>query len=191
MARRLPEGTRMRDDSRVRGQRILVAGAAGAGKTTLAARISAVTGAPHTEIDGLYWRAGWTANETFVREVEALVAGDAWVTESQYRQVLPLLAGRADLLVWLRPPRPLVLWRVVRRTVRRRIRRELLWGVNHEQPLWHILTDRDHIIRYAVRGFRMTEDRIRETVDAQPSLRVVQLRSRRDVERLLASLIAR
>ena len=104
--------------------------------------------------------------------------------------MLPVLAARADLLVWLRPPRPLVLWRVVRRTVLRRVRRELLWGVNREQPLWRILTDRDHIIRYAIRGFATTEDRLRETRAAQPDLRVVQVRSRRDAERLLAHLAA-
>jgi adenylate kinase family enzyme len=178
------------EDREVRARRILVAGAAGAGKTTLAVRIAAATGVPHTEIDALYWRAGWTANESFVEEVEALVAGDAWVTEFQYREVLPMLADRADLLVWLRPPRPLVVARVVRRTVRRRLRRELLWGVNREQPLWHVLTDRDHIIRYSIRGFRVTEDRLRTAAAAHPELPVVLVRSRRDADRLLARLAA-
>lgn len=65
----------------MRAQRILVAGASGAGKTTLAARIAAVTGSPHTELDGLHWQAGWTPNPAFVQQVEALAAGDAWVTE--------------------------------------------------------------------------------------------------------------
>ncbi|WP_370651769.1 hypothetical protein [Microbacterium sp.] len=37
-----------------RPRRILVAGVAGAGKTTLAARIAAMVEAPHTEIDGLF-----------------------------------------------------------------------------------------------------------------------------------------
>jgi adenylate kinase family enzyme len=185
-----PNVTSTGEDRRVRAQRILVAGAGGAGKTTLAGRISAITGVPHTEIDALYWRAGWTANESFVEEVEALVAGDSWVTEFQYREVLPLLAGRADLLVWLRPPAAVVMSRVIRRTVRRRVRRELLWGVNVEQPLWRIFTDRDHMIRYAFRGIRLTEERIRDVVAAHPELPVVQVRSRRDSERLLARLAA-
>ncbi len=34
----------------------------------------------------------------------------------------------------------------------------------------------------------MTEQRVRAAVDANPSLRVLQLRSRRDVELLLAAL---
>ena len=172
----------------MRAQRILVAGASGSGKTTLAARIAAVTGSPHTEIDGLHWRAGWTASETFVEEVEALAAEVAWVTEFQYRQVLPILAARAELLIWLRPPRLVVLARVVRRTLRRRFRRELLWGVNVEQPLRTVLTDRDHIIRWSMRTFGDAEERIRTAQQANTELRVVQARSKGDVERLLARL---
>ena len=172
----------------MRAHRIVVAGASGSGKTTLAARIAAVTGAPHTEIDGLHWRAGWTASESFVEDVEALAARDAWVTEFQYRQVLPILAARAELLVWLRPPRFVVLSRVVRRTVRRRVRRELLWGVNLEPPLHTVLTDPDHIVRWSMRTFHAAEERVRVAVRSNPGLRIVQVRTRGDVERLLALL---
>jgi adenylate kinase family enzyme len=171
-------------------RRIVVAGASGAGKTTLAARIAAATGVPHTEIDGLYWRAGWTANESFEREVAELVAHQAWVTEFQYRQVLEALAARAELLVWLRPPRAVVIARVVRRTLGRRFRRELLWGVNVEPPLRTIFTDRDHILRYSLRSFRTTAERLRAARAANPALPIVQVRSSRDVERLLARLAA-
>lgn len=169
-------------------RRIVVAGASGAGKTTLAARIAAGTGSPHTELDGLYWRAGWSANESFLEEVEDLVAREAWVTEYQYSQVLEALATRAELLVWLRPPRPVVLSRIVRRTVGRRLRHELLWGGNEEAPLRTILTDRDHIIRWSMRSFRLTEERIRVARRANPVLPVVQVRSHRDAARLLAML---
>jgi len=42
-----------------RPQRVLVAGASGSGKTTVAARVSAALGLLHTEIDGLYHGPGW------------------------------------------------------------------------------------------------------------------------------------
>jgi adenylate kinase family enzyme len=174
----------------VRAQRIVVAGATGAGKTTLADRIAAAVGSPHTELDGLHWRAGWTVSPSFVDDVRALVAQEAWVTEFQYPQTLSTLAARAELLVWIRPSRLVVLGRVVRRTVRRRLRHELLWGVNREAPLRTILTDRDHIVRWSMRTFRTAEARVREAQRANPALRVVQVRSRRDVDRLLALLTA-
>ncbi|MGN6444782.1 AAA family ATPase [Amnibacterium sp.] len=172
----------------ISARRILVAGAAGAGKTTLAARIAAATGSPHIEIDAVHWRAGWTVNPTFVDDVDALAAGDAWVTEFQYRAVLRLLAERAELLVWVRPRRAVVLTRVLRRTVRRRLRHELVWGTNVEAPLRTILTDRDHIVRWSMRTFHEPEERIREARRANPGLRLVQVRSGRDAARLLAAL---
>lgn len=169
-------------------RRIVVAGASGAGKTTLARRIAEATALPHTEIDALHWRAGWTANAAFVDEVAELVDGDGWVTEYQYPQALALLTRRAQLLVWRRPPRLVVLARVIRRTVRRRLRRELLWGVNVEPPFGTILTDRDHIVRWSWRSHRATEDRVRAAVAA--GLPVVQVRGRADERRLLALLAA-
>lgn len=172
----------------MRVQRILIAGASGAGKTTLAARIAAAVGAPHTEIDALHWRAGWTPSPTFIDDVRALATTEAWVTEFQYREAQPILAARSDLLVWLRPSRPVVLARVLRRTLLRRLRREVIWGSNVEPPLRRILTDRDHIVRWSMRTFHASEERIRAARRANPGLRLVTVRSRRDVERLLAYL---
>lgn len=172
-------------------RRILVAGASGSGKTTLARRIAAASGTAHTEIDALHWRPGWTSNPVFLDDVRALAAGDAWVTEFQYREAQPILAARGELLVWLRPSRPVVLLRVVRRTLVRRMRGELVWGTNTEPPLRTVLTDRDHIVRWSMRTFHAAEDRIRTARREHPALRLVQVRSRRDVERLLALLADR
>lgn len=171
-------------------RRILVAGSSGSGKTTLAGRVAALLDVPHTEIDGMYWRAGWTASETFEADVAALVAQDAWITELQYRQVLPVLAARAELLVWMDLPRLQVLARVVRRTVRRRLRRELMWGVNVEPPFRTFFTDPDHIVRYSWRMRPDVEARVRAVLDLNPAVRVVRLRSQRDVDRFVRRLAA-
>ena len=48
-----------------RPHRILVAGTSGAGKTTVAAALSARLGIPHTDIDGLYHGPGWTPRPEF------------------------------------------------------------------------------------------------------------------------------
>jgi hypothetical protein len=57
------------------------------------------------------------------------------VTEWQYSLVRGILAERADLLIWLDLTRGVVMWQVVRRTLRRRLRREVLWNGNIEPPL--------------------------------------------------------
>lgn len=169
-------------------RRIAVAGTSGAGKTTLAGRIAALLGLPHTEIDALHHGPGWVPRPQFLDDVRAMVAQDSWVTEWQYSAARPLIAERADLLVWLDLPVPQQMSRLVRRTLRRRRRREELWNGNVEPPLRTFLTDRDHVIRWGWRTRHGLREQVPATLAAHPSVRLVQLRSQRDVERWLASL---
>jgi adenylate kinase family enzyme len=138
----------------------VVAGVSGTGKTTLAARIAEVLGIEHTEIDALFHGPGWTPREEFLDDVRRLVAGEAWVTEWQYAAARPLVAERADLMVWLDLPFRVTLWRVVSRTVRRRLRGEELWNGNTEGPLWTFFTDREHIVRWSIRTRNKYDERI-------------------------------
>jgi hypothetical protein len=62
-----------------------------------------------------------------------------------------VLLARCDLVVYLLPPRALVMGRVVRRTVRRALCRQVLCNGNIEPPLRTLLTDRDHIIWFVDR----------------------------------------
>jgi adenylate kinase family enzyme len=68
--------------------------------------------------------------------VIAATEGDGWVTDSTYHRMLgDLVEKRADVLVWLDLPIPLVMWRLLKRThVRNRDQVEL-WNGNIE-PGW-------------------------------------------------------
>lgn len=174
-----------------RPRRVLVAGVSGAGKTTLAARIAHVAGAPHTEIDALFHGPDWVPRETFLADVQALMAEESWTTEWQYASARPLLAERADLLVWLDVPfLTVTLPRVLRRTVRRRLRREALWNGNVEPPLWTFLTDREHIVRWSIATRNKYRTRIPDLGAAYPHLVIVRLRSPREVEGWLSGPLA-
>jgi adenylate kinase family enzyme len=165
--------------------RVLVAGTSGAGKTTLSSAVARVTGLPHTDIDGLFHGPGWTVRPTFAQEAHALARGERWVTEWQYSAVRPLLLDRCDLLVWLDLPVTVVMSRLVRRTVSRRLRRTELWNGNRESPLWRILVDRDHIVRWGWRTRRRTSEHVHHALARRPELPVVRLRSTREVRRWL------
>ena len=176
-------------------QRVVVLGNSGAGKTTLAAKLAVTLDAPHTEIDALFWKPGWTGDdddEFLDRLRGAATASDRWVIDGNYltrgaRVLWPL----ADTIVWVDMPLPLVLSRSLRRTVRRAITREVLWGTNREKlrfllpiqgetPLW----------QYAIRHQRVYVPRI-ESMLAEPQhahLTVHRLRSRAEVRRFLGAL---
>ncbi len=172
-------------------RRVAVAGVAGVGKTSFAARIAPAIGGPHVDIDGLFHGPDWTRRPEFLDDVAAFIAGERWVTEWQYGSARPMVAARADTLVWLDLPFATVtLPRVVARTLRRRIAGEELWNGNTEPPLRTFFTDPDHIVRWAVRKRRQYRDEVPPLEQTHPHLTVVRLRTPRQVERWLAGPFA-
>ncbi|GAA4429232.1 adenylate kinase [Georgenia halophila] len=169
--------------------RILVAGTAGAGKTTLAGHIGETLQIPHTELDNLYWGPGWTTRESFLPDVEELVASEAWVTEWQYRAVRPLTGARAQLMVWLDLPVRVRMHRVTRRTLIRRLKREAVWdSKNVEPPLRTVLSKEDHILRWAWDRRHSLDDLPERLAAELPHLDLVRLSSPADVRTWLRTL---
>ncbi|MCO7193320.1 AAA family ATPase [Pseudonocardia sp. McavD-2-B] len=166
-----------------RPRRVVVAGVSGVGKTTLAARLAPLLGAPHTEIDALFHGPGWVPRPSFLDDVERLTAADAWVTEWQYGTARPRLSARADMLVWLDLPFWTVTFpRVLRRTWRRSRDREVLWNGNVEPPLRRLFVDRENILRWAVSTRHKYRALVPAVAQEHPALTVVRLRSPREVD---------
>lgn len=157
-----------------------MAGTSGAGKTTTARRLSERLGIPHTEIDSLFHGPNWEPLPSFQADVDAFTSQDAWVMEFQYNSVHPVLAQRADTLVWLHFRRTTVMRRLISRTVRRRLTRQELWNGNVESPLHMILTDRDHIVRWGWRTHAGRQQQVRDAIAANPHLQLVELRDQRE-----------
>ena len=183
---------RFDDPLPIQPQRILVAGVSGVGKTTLARQIGSTLGIGHTEIDALFHGPGWTPRPEFLDDVHALIAQDSWVTEWQYSPARPLLAARADLVVWLDFPFfTVTLPRVIRRTIRRRTRRDELWNGNVEPPFHTFFTDPEHIVRWAWSTRNNYRERMPTLQSAPPDLTIVRLRSPRQADAWLTNALSR
>lgn len=157
----------------------------------MARKIAATLGIPHIELDALNWGPGWTEAplDVFRARVAEALAGPAWAVDGNYSRARDLIWGRAETLVWLDYPLPLVMARVIWRTLRRSLTREELWAGNHES-LRMALFSRDSIILWALRTY---ERRRREypLLVAQPEyayLELVRLRSPRAARLWLAEL---
>jgi adenylate kinase family enzyme len=168
-----------------RPQRVLVAGSSGSGKTTLAGAVAVALHVPQFEMDALFHGPAWTERPSFLDDVRRLVARPAWVTEWQYAQALDLLADRADLVLWLDLRRMPVMRQLVARTVRRWWRQVPLWNGNVEPPLWTLLTDPEHVLRWAWTTHPHTAPRVGALLTRRPDLVVVRLRDRDTVTRWL------
>ncbi|MEW1863444.1 adenylate kinase [Streptomyces sp. NPDC088194] len=125
-------------------RRILVVGVTGAGKTTLARALGGRLGLPCHEMDALYFNGpGWAVNGRLAEDVSSLVAEPGWVFDSLgYPEVRDLLWDRAGTVVWLDYPRRVVMPRVLWRSLRRTVTREVLFGGNRET--WAGWLSREH-----------------------------------------------
>jgi adenylate kinase family enzyme len=134
-------------------QRIVIIGVSGSGKTTFARQLALHLGYPHIEMDAVHWLPDWVEMPTdqFRDQLAAALTGNCWVIDGNYSKVRDIVWGRADTIIWLDYSLPLILGRLIRRTVHRIITRETLWNGNRE-----ILRNqfrRDSIMLWALRTY--------------------------------------
>ena len=172
-------------------RRIVVVGTTGSGKTTLAAVLAGWLGVRHVELDALYWGPAWTprADDTFRASVEEATAGDCWVADGNYSRVRDVLWSRADTVIWLDYPLPLIMWRLLWRTLRRVARSQALWNGNRERFAGQFLA-RDSLFVWALTTHHQRRrDYLKaDTWSAYPQSRVVRLRSPRAARAWLQSI---
>ncbi len=117
--------------------RLVVIGVTGAGKSTLAEQLSEQHRLNFIELDALHWRENWSSapDAEFVALVEEATRAPGWVVAGNYSLTRPLVWQRAQAILWLDYPLPLVFWRLTRRIFQRWYSQELLWQNNRER-LW-------------------------------------------------------
>ncbi|MBI3944252.1 MAG: adenylate kinase [Chloroflexi bacterium] len=136
------------------GTRIVVVGTTGAGKTTLARRISQRLAIPFIELDAIFWGPNWTAvpAEVFYTRTAHALNGDAWIVDGNYGKVRDITWGRAHSIIWLDFSLAVIMARLFRRTMKRLIRKEELWHGNRERWQTHFFS-RDSLFLWALQTY--------------------------------------
>jgi adenylate kinase family enzyme len=175
-------------------QRVVVFGTSGAGKSFVAERLGARTGLRVIELDKLYWGHDWQPAplNLFRYRVENEIRdapGDlGWIVAGSYGQVRDLVWRAADTLVWLDPPLPLIVARLVRRSVRRIVTREPLWGTGNTETWRNTFLARDSNLYHAIHMHHRNRQRFAiECEFLGKEKNVVRLCNRVEVERFLAT----
>jgi len=165
--------------------RLAVVGTSGAGKTTFATRFAERTGCLRIELDAINWQANWHDlfthdPEEFKRRTAAAVAAEAWVCDGNYGLVRPIVLSRATHLVWLDYERPVIMRRVIWRSLVRGVTRKPLFAGNRENPLrWFA---KDHPIRWAWDTFHERRKKYDALIASPDCARLAVLRVRHPQE---------
>lgn len=169
--------------------RILVIGCSGSGKSTLARALAEHFGLHYVSMDrDVFWLPGWQARprDDANRRIAESVALPRWVMDGTSPRTLPERLARADLVIWLRPPRLVSLYGIVTRWFRYagRTRPETAEGCPERLSL--------EFIRYVWHFERDSAPKIIEKLAAyEGEIPLLVLKSRGDSRALLANLDGR
>lgn len=165
--------------------RINVVGTSGSGKSTFARRVADKLNVTYIEMDALYWKPNWTesTDEEFFPKLEDAVSSDQWVLDGNYDRTRPIKWNRVQTVIYLDLPFSVVLYRIVRRSIVRGLKREELWAGNRESVWKHLFT-RDSMILWTISSFRRIRKRYTKafSMPEHSHIRFVRLRSRKETE---------
>jgi len=135
------------------GLRIAIVGTSGAGKTSLARRLSGRLDIPHVELDAIHWGPRWepTAEEPFREAVREATSPLSWIIDGNYEAVREIVWERATHLIWLDYPLRTVFRRLFLRTLRRGFRQEELYNGNRES-LRTAFFERESVLLWALQS---------------------------------------
>ncbi|AEY94389.1 adenylate kinase (plasmid) [Streptomyces hygroscopicus subsp. jinggangensis 5008] len=166
-------------------RKIALFGPPATGKSTLAKWLSAELGHPHTDLDEiLFTPDGPLPLPEFRRQAGEITQADTWIVEGNFSKLADVVWHRADVLVWLDFPLPLIMYRIVRRSLYQ------LTG-HDDSPQAQRLTwskaffNRRSLLRTAIRKYRNNRPRYAQQVSETAALgvEVVRLRTPRQVLR--------
>lgn len=172
-------------------QRVVVVGTSCSGKTTYARQLSHLLDVPHVELDALHWLPDWEPRprEEFRALVGEAAAEPAWVMDGNYGTVRDLLWPRATAAIWLNYAFPTVMWRALKRTVKRAFTDEELFSGNRE-TISLAFFSRDSILWWVATSHHRRNRDYREIFDGDgyPHLAKIELKDPRDTARFLDGL---
>lgn len=99
-------------------RRIAIIGNAGSGKSTLARKVQGFCGLPLHHLDTYFWKPNWTPPNRDEYKIvhDSLCDQDEWIIEGTNLSLWEHRMNRAEVIIVLKIPRILCIWRIFKRT---------------------------------------------------------------------------
>jgi adenylate kinase family enzyme len=166
-------------------KKVLIIGSSGAGKSTFARRLGAITGLEVIHLDVLHWKPDWTEPDKseWQKTVENALKGDAWIIDGNFGGTMEMRIRAADTVIFLDLPRALCVYRIVKRVVtyRKGTRPDMAEGCD-EKFDWEFLK---WVWNYPERSRPKVEALLKSVENEK---KVIRLKSKREVENFFVNL---
>jgi adenylate kinase family enzyme len=160
-------------------RRINVIGTSCSGKSTFAKRLGKMLNLPYVELDHFNFEADWVEvkPEVFREKVLEAVKAEGWIVDGNYSIARDMIWPIADTIIWLDYPLRTVLWRSIKRTIRRSVKGEPCCNGNRES--FRRALSRESIILWVLTTHASRRKRFMEVLPklASPGREIVVLRS--------------
>jgi adenylate kinase family enzyme len=98
-------------------KKVVIIGSGGAGKSTLARKLSEITGIEIYHLDKLFWQPGWVSitREELADKIKAIIPRDSWIIDGNYSGTMEMRLEAADTIIYLDFPTIVCLWGIFKR----------------------------------------------------------------------------
>lgn len=178
--------------------KIAVVGTTGSGKSTLASQLGNELDLPWIELDSLFHLPNWEEESTERFRVKLSSAMDmgiasrgGWIVDGNYTsKVGDLVVSQADVVFYFNLPRAVVLYRVLKRSLMRSLRKQELWHGNREsfRNLFSVKPERN-VVLWSFRTHKRRRVQLLAQAQSAPSNQLwIEITSRKQVNEIVTHL---
>ena len=170
--------------------KINVMGTSGSGKSTFSKNLSKKINHNYIEMDELHWKSDWveSTSEEFFKKLKKKLSSENWILDGNYYKAQDIKWEKINQVIFLDLPLWLVLFRVIRRSISRAIKREKLWHGNKESLL-RLFFSKESMIVHTVRTFQKNKYRFNELSRSKKYkyIEFIKLKSQKEVDEFLSN----
>ena len=161
------------------GNKILILGCPGSGKSTFARKLAAKMGLPLIDLDNVWWRADGThiSRAEFDRALEELLQGESWIMDGDYSRTYEVRLRAADTVIFLDYPEAVCLAGIVARV-----------GQNRPDMPWTEGTLDQELVAMVQNYRRDNRPAIYALLDKYPDKQAVIFLDREETDRWLSQI---